>query len=207
MPCHYIVVRKPEHADHSNYMNGARLAERYRAAGVVYRGLDRNPWADLDDDAAKQRFPDEYGAYQVLWGYIPSHPIQFAATNDPRLALQLLEASNALTDGKNELAVIDMHSASVAPSIIEDDSAIEWLGWDVIGVGEWSMVRDGLLAHPQHFPNFADLVNEHGLLTAEVDPDEFRRAYDRAVEAGHAEELGEANICVRVGNLRDCLSP
>jgi hypothetical protein len=160
-----------------------------RNQGTRYRGPDRQPWDAIDDAYWAGRLPpsirgqyEEMRAKRGLWW-----PTVCSLSH----AMDLANYSEGVGGGSWE--VVGVHSpylASLGMPACPDSNVFEQCGLDVVSVGEWSLLRALIEAHPEQ-SDIEILLNEVGLIS---DPDSVQsvvRKYRSFVKAGRVEDTAE----------------
>ena len=109
----------------------------------------------------------------------------------------LLDYANR-TAARNEIIAIRSEQLDEAKGSFDTAIPIEWLGIDVVGEGEWSLIAGGLFAAPEHFQPWTRRINKNGLFDTPRAASEYERAYQTAVTSGHAEELAAPSAGLRI---------
>jgi hypothetical protein len=139
--------------------------------------------------------PDECGAREKEAASILARledtfpPFAMQVTNDLDLAREALTFSDP---GLDEL--ITVRSAKLAEHTGTRDIGslqIEWLGFDSLQLGLWSLLLQGLYIWPSEFSaDWPKRLNRHGLFATSQDALEFAKAYVAAAKpAGGVEPL------------------
>src|SRR5262245_65072313 len=95
---------------------------------------------------------------------------------DFNVTRNLLEYSNR-TAARNEIIAIRSEQLDEAKGNFDTEIPIEWLGIDVVGEGEWSLIAGGLFAAAEHFPPWIGRINKSGLFDTPQAASEYERAY------------------------------
>lgn len=172
---------------------------------ICYGGIDRMEWFDIDEEFHKRDLPS---AMEQKRQFILDQNNDFSGINvchDLDTAIELLNYSNRL-GVINELIVIQSSMLDQIKGTIElDDSLITWLGFDVVAIGYFSLLREGLFAHSSYFKEWHKLLNNHGLFSSEKIGYEYEKAYEIASQNDIVEEIPSHNLygidCIRIGHI------
>jgi len=156
---------------------------------LCYGGIDRMPWFELDEAFYRGTLPGDISRLRASLTEANEDLTGIRLCQDLRTALALLEYSNR-SETKNELIALRSDKlARVKGAMKLDNSLCTWLGYDVVSLGNWSLLRDGLFRSPASFPGWEKMINESGLL---IDPElseSIIELYEAASRAGQVEEL------------------
>lgn len=174
--------------------------------GIFYAGIDRCAWCDVHDEAYHAgKAPPEIAALadRIRGDCIDFSGIELAKDFD--VARALLEYSNRAAL-RNEIIAVRSAQLDEIKGTFDTQLPIEWLGIDVKGFGEWSLIAGGLFAAAERFQPWIRCINENGLFDTPEVASEYERAYRQAVALGHAEELAPASagspiMQIRVGRV------
>ncbi len=160
--------------------------------GIYYGGIDRMPWFEIDDQFYAGTLPEpikhkrqriEDFNYHDLSG-IPICP-------DLDMVVSLLHYSNSVYPA-NELIAIRSDGLTPFKGVVTYDPAkVEWLGYDVVALGEQSLLHDGLFAVPGAFGDWRTRINRFGLLPTLDLVEPFTAAYRAAMEREEVEDFVE----------------
>jgi hypothetical protein len=156
----WFVVRRPEVA----FETGAAVQHRLRILGdLLYQGLDRLEWWDLDELHSSGGLPaDLVPLYETL---LERKDIgRFMGAEEPGDALRLLNASEEVRS-RNE--VVCAVGARYVPEHMRP--AVEWLGYDPIYKSgtSYTLLTPVYLGRGGLFAGVAEKLNEFGLLRTE----------------------------------------
>ena len=198
----FIVVRLPQ----LNYL----VQERDVLPcldGIYYAGIDRQRWVDVfDEDYYTKKAPAELVR---LASSIKTGNRDFTGIDvcqDAELAFDLLAYANRESI-KNELVALRLPALDALKGTVETDLHVEWLGFDFVALGDWSLIAGGVFISPQHYSAWTARVNRFGLFDDPSLLTEYVQAYEQAVEAGHSEpiagpEAGFQKIAIEVGRVQ-----
>jgi hypothetical protein len=195
----FLVVRAPEENE-VVHVPPVRLVPSLN--GIFYAGIDRCEWFDLYDEdyysgAAPRRIASIAKAME-------KECVDFSGielTRDFNIARELLAYSNR-SIARNEIVAIRSSQLDEVKGTLDTDVPIEWLGLDVFGEGEWSLISYGLFASPERFGKWTGRVNASGLFDTPQDASEYERAYQTAVTLGQVEALAPPSDGFRVLQVR-----
>jgi hypothetical protein len=189
----FLVVRLPSE---NEVMPSAQVLPGVN--GIFYAGVDRCAWDDLYDEAYYMgKAPPEVAS--IAKG-MQDDCVDFSGiglARDFNVARGLLEYSNR-TAARNEIIAIRSKQLDEAKGNFDTGVPIEWLGIDVVGEGEWSLIAGGLFAAAEHFQPWIERINKSGLFDTPRAASEYERAYQTAVASGQAEELASPSAGLRI---------
>lgn len=196
-----LVLRRPEF-NRDPDARGAFTAVAPCLDGRCYGGVDRMPWFDVDEALYAGTLPPEPRA---RWTALRERGadltgLVLAGLDD---ALALLEHSNR-AGRVNEVAAVRGSRLGEVKGTLEIPVEVEWLGWDVVSLGEWSLLSVVFVV-PAAFPGWPARINPAGLLESPEEGEALVAAYREAARRGEVEELGEAVLgidFIRVGRVR-----
>ena len=123
-------------------------------------------------------------------------------------AFKLLEYSNRL-EARNELIVIRSQRLQEIKRLkaITTSQHIEWMGFDCIAIGDWSLIEAGIFRSPDYYRSWRSKINKYGLFDDAAYIPTYAAAYEEAVAKGISEPLAkESNIffkiAVEVGKIK-----
>jgi hypothetical protein len=184
----FLVVRLPE----MNFDARGRGAYSNRApklGATYYGGVFRMPWFDLDEDYYAARLPaDLAGARKTL----TNENADFTGIEicrERKLAEQILGYCNRESRRNELIAIASQALGEIKDVTIPQDIAIEWIGFDVVALGHWSLLEDGLFVAPSYFARWHEEFNHNGLFDSPDHVEEFAMNYRSAAAKGGVEEL------------------
>jgi hypothetical protein len=157
--CGFIVVRKPEFA------TTAMLKPNLHAGGKTYHGIDRLRWEDFELAYYEARLP---ASLLPIWQKLDQD-------GNDLLGLPLLkdyqEASQVLrfSAPKSEMIAVWSPELERTKGSLTCEVALNYLGMDCVGLGEWSVLLSGPYERLEHFSETVAKLNVHGLLTADAE--------------------------------------
>jgi hypothetical protein len=196
----FLVVRLPQ----LNYLPGHLVP---CVGDTCYSGVDRLSWVDVfDEDFYANRCPVAIGA---LAHTIKTANFDFTGIDlcqNISVAAKLLQYSNRIS-GRNELIAVNSLSLCPLKGVIEVDLQVDWLGYDFIRLGEWSIIAGGMFMHPSYYSNWFTRINKHGLFDDDSLLPDYLLAYEEAVTKNQSEPLGPASsslgtVAIEVGRVR-----
>ena len=182
----YLVVRLPKW----NYDAAGRGVYRKkvpRLGNVLYEGIDRMGWFDVDEDYYKGSLPEPFRSERELIKNENADLTGILVTKDLTVAQSLLDYSDR---ERNE--IISVRSPTLVQLKGEggaNQDTIHWIGYDVVDLGHWSLLSEGLFVAAQHFPTWQSILNEHGLLRRAEDATLVISNYKVAASRGGLQEL------------------
>jgi hypothetical protein len=189
----YMVVRLPA-------FNVDSWSEpRHKLGNIIYGGIERMPWFDISQGFWDQSLPENI---KSLWlavkkekDFLPG----ICITQDLNAALTLLVYSNQLKV-QNELIAIYSDELVDAKGYIEvPEQLIYWLGYDVIALPDFSILRAGIFALGTPFLPWKEYINANGLFDSLHFLDDYSQAYEQAsLENGLVEEVWRLDWIARI---------
>jgi hypothetical protein len=188
--CGFVVVRLPE-KNFDLEGRGAYPSVAPQVDGLFYGGIDRMPWFDLDEDHYGGRLPEDI---EVQWNALLQQNPDLTGIKickDLSVAAQLLQYSNRRQPW-NELIAIASPTLTSIKGIVSDCPATrQLLGYDVVSLGWWSLLRDGVFLNLPYFAAWVARLNEYGLFPEPTYLDTYVDSYYEAAREGLVEELPE----------------
>ena len=190
----FLVVRLP-HLNRDQAGRGVYPAQPPVLGTIHYGGIDRMPWFDIDEDLYAGVLPANIRqARQLIEEGNNDDFTGIKLCKDLDTALALLKHSNRL-EAANELIVIRSEKLTEIKGAIDFDmSKVSWIGYDVLILGDFSLLREGLFTLPSSFPGWEELLNQSGLFSSRALFDEYVRAYKVASLKGAIEQLPDTTV-------------
>lgn len=188
--CGFLVVRKPD-MNFDEQARGAFSSEVPKIKDLVYSGMDRMPWFDLDEDYYLEKLPQDQLEYRnkIRSTNLNSSGIKLCLDID--ITKKILAYSNQLSD-RNEIIALYADELCNDRSAIKVDEKMQFLGVDLYCPGFGSMIREGLFKSPNAFSRFADSFTEFGLLPPELNADQkYLGLYNELSEIERLEPIKE----------------
>ena len=196
-----IVVRLP----HLNYLVEGR--DRIPVLnGLYYSGVDRQRWSDVfDEDFYSKRIPE---GLQRLACAVRDSSHDFTGIDlcqDIDAARNLLQYSNRKVDA-NELIAVRSPQLKKIKGVVNIDFSAEWMGYDFVAAGEWSLIAAGVFRDPGYYSSWIPKLNRYGLFDDPALCSDYVSAYERAVAEGKSEPIapesaGLGKLAVQVGRV------
>ncbi|UTD28360.1 hypothetical protein [Bradyrhizobium sp. WD16] len=186
--CGFVVVRKPEFAANELIRPNLRLGN------LLYQGVDRLRWEDLEVAHYNRTLPT---------AMIPIFEELERENNDLsglKLLKDLSKAQRTLSLASAVSEIIGIWSVELEQIKGSQDHPLNWnfLGFDCFGLGEWSLLLEGVFAHPNLFPGLMGNLNENGLLRSEQACLELRERYLALSEEELVEPLMQSSSVTNV---------
>jgi hypothetical protein len=181
----FIVVRLPDRcvtdASRTAYQP---ISTRYGA--LRYGGVDRMRWYDVSDGFYTKRLPAALAdTFRTISD--ADHIVGFRCCRDGAEARALLTYANR-RDRANELIAVRSPTLALLFGTTASNVEIEWIGYDILSLGWWSLLHDGLFLRPALFTVWEQYLNPHGLATDSITAD-YAAAYCAAAAGGGVEPL------------------
>jgi hypothetical protein len=175
--------------------------------GCYYAGLDRLRWVDVfDEDFYTGKVAHD--VRELARGiHEANHDLTgITVCRDAEVASVLLKHANR-RGLANELIVVRSPQLDVIKGTVDINWPIEWLGYDVMGLGEWSLISNGLFIDPEYYARWVPQINRFGLFDDCSFVEEYIAAYEEAVAKGKSEPLaplesGFPRIAVELGRVK-----
>jgi hypothetical protein len=197
----FIVVRRPKF----NYSVHSR--EPIPAVNhVYYTGIDRQRWADVfDDDFYAKKTPEEI---RMLAQSIRTNARDFSGIElcpHAEAAYRLLQYSNRNGD-TNELIAVRSTELEATKGTVETELPLEWMGYDIFALGEWSLIAEGFFRNPGYYSRWAPSINRFGLFDDPSLLNQYASTYETAVAEGISEPIapksaGLGKFSIEVGRV------
>lgn len=159
---------------------------------LCYGGIDRMPWFDLDEEFYSGTLPESVNALREALSRSNDDLTGLRLCKDLTAALTLLEFDDH-SRRVNELVAVRSNMLAGIKGTVDFDTARGLsLGYDLVSLGNWSLIREGLFQSPECFGGWEQVVNEFGLLRAPAAAREYSELYEAAALAGKVEELPES---------------
>lgn len=186
--CGFLIVRIPA-LNYDLQGRGVFSATAPQLGETYYGGIFRMPWFDIEEayynrtiePVVRDTWEQVKAANQDFSG--------FAVCREFEAAKFLLQYSNRRTVQYEMIAIrsprlFDLKGRSDFPA-----SSIHWLGHDIVSLGHWSLLREGLFFAPSYFQAWTDRLTVDGLLDNSVSLEGFADDYQMAAKRRAVEEL------------------
>lgn len=163
-----------------------------RINSIYYGGIDRMAWFDLDEDFYHGVLPSNIQQARQL---IKSNNVDFTGIDlckDWALTIELLEYSNRHFLANELIAIRSELLNEIKGVAYIDTLEISWVGYDIVSLGNWSLLYAGLFTSPEYFAEWQYLVNSCGLFSSPTHCSEYIQAYRIAAGQGVVEELPDS---------------
>ncbi|NML37459.1 hypothetical protein HHL17_09670 [Chitinophaga sp. G-6-1-13] len=198
----YVIARKPMY-DFSDVIIGRnsllRIEDKY------YHGIDRLNWIDVESRFKQSAIPENLlnvytdleASEQDLTG------IKVLKKYDEAVVLMSLDEEMTL---KNEILVIASNKLNqIKGHGIATVQTITWLGYDIVLLGGWSLIRHAIFENRQMSLLKVIALNSFGLLDNEEQADDFLKQYNKLADLDSVDPLLDNSSygvdCIRVGVL------
>lgn len=164
--------------------------------GVGYRGLDRSPWAVIEDLFYSDASRPWKGWYERE--ILNSFSIDFGVPLVSRSIIHRVVEVLTKQEGVNDFDVIFVSSLSEG-NTPEDPSG--YMGMDLYFSGYGSPILEGIIKRPELFPDCKVTLNENGLLERQEDIHFYMSYYNRIACDGTIEDFmsgSPAGLCASV---------
>lgn len=193
----FLVVRLPS----DNCDSNARYslpAQPPRMDHIFYGGVDRMPWFDIDEAFYNGDLPP---ALKQLRQAIKDDNSDFSGIDLCKsldIARQLLTYSNR-DQPQNEIIVVRSAALTkIKGTVTVPKQDISQMGYDLVSLGNWSLLASGVFTRPDRFTKWKEYVNSFGLFSSSTDLLEYIAAYEAAAQAAAVEELPHSPYAIDV---------
>jgi len=186
----YLAVRIPEF-NYDEEGRGVYLKKPPKLGSVYYGGVFRMPWFDVEEDFFLGVLPKEL---VDLWKRLKKENNDFSGLHlcqNYSNATKMLAYSNR-ESVRNELIAVRSKVLSEIKNettFSEVEVNIDWLGYDIVAIGHWSLLEGGLFAAPSYFSHWTNRLNSHGLFSEDSFLEEYSNDYQRAALRNGVEAL------------------
>jgi len=178
----FIVVRCPEF----NYLIKGRDSVP-RIGDLYYSGIDRQRWVDVfDEDYYANRVPENVRALAAALIHNRRDFTGVDVCQETEVASKLLEYSNR-NRKTNELIAVRSDALAELKGVIQVDCAVNWIGYDILATGEWSLIAEGVFRNPKYYSPWVPMLNRFGLLDDYALLPKYVADYESAMAAGQSE--------------------
>jgi hypothetical protein len=200
-----LIVRLPDQ-NFDREGRGAFSAIAPKIGKTFYGGIDRMAWFDLDEDYYKKTLPDDLLKIRRSLEKDNEDFSGIKLCYDLRAAQKILAWSNREA-GKNEVIAVRSQKLDELKkkSLALDSEEIDWLGFDFVSLGHWSLLAGGMFTSPSYFLRWEEYLNEHGLMSNESILHEFARDYSAAAKKNGVEPIPDEVYgleAIEIGRIR-----
>jgi hypothetical protein len=183
-----------------------RFSEDVLEKLLKYRGIDRMPWEEVDSAFYSKSLPKGDGE---IWANMQKERRGLyggIVCRTKKEAEALLSFSNR-NQHANELCVYYSDKLSAIRGCIEIEETIEWLGYDVFSIDNWSLIANGVLCSSEFLRQWKSDLNENFLLDSADNVSKLIKDYkefaknDQFVEDIIEEPLGIDAFKIGIVNL------
>lgn len=177
-----IVLRKPEF-NFDELGRGVWPAEVFAIGKLLYSGVCRMEWFDLDEYYIREELSaDLKRLHHKVHDYGSPLPNTLRDVDEVR---RVLEFCNAKKTGQNEVAAVRGKDLDEGLGTFEAEvQSAEFLGWDVMGIGECSLIYEYVFMEDYLQRAWAPRLNPAGLLPDEQSCYELVRCCEEANQKG-----------------------
>ena len=186
----FIVVRLPP-MNKDLEGRGAYPAIAPCMGNLYYGGVDRMPWFEIDELFYKGILPDNINQARKIIHGMNRDLSGIDLCGDFELAVRLLHYSNSVYNYNELIAIRSEKLADFKSTVTLDASLVKWLGYDIVVIGEQSLLCDGLFTAPLAFQGWEKELNEYGLFRSSDVNESYVEAYNNAVKQEDVEPLGD----------------
>lgn len=181
----FIVVRLPEFCVNEGTWStypALTIANRY----LRYGGVDRMRWHDADTLFYEGSDTEFNRTYKSIQG---DGRIGLRACSDLLTARYICDSCNSLHI-TNELLFVTVNSEIESSAYVRRlDASVEFVGYDVLSFGFWSLLNEGLFRKPVNFIEYQHYLNTAGLLVDRGIVNDLARSYEEISKVGSVEPL------------------
>lgn len=200
----YMVVRLPHH--NKDYLGGRGTysADVPKMDSICYGGVERMPWFDIHEDLYSGVLPENI---KHLWLLIRDNNADLPSISivqDLDIALNLLTYSNRLKTHNELIAIRSDELIDLKGTTSISTQSISWIGYDVVALPEWSLLRAGIFHSQMPFLQWKKHVNAQGLFDSLSFIDDYVEAYYQASLENIVEETWRLDKIahIEVGRIR-----
>jgi len=177
--------------------------------GICYGGIDRMPWFDVDEQFYAGTLPEPILNARRLIQISDNNISGVKLCKELDVALMLLDNSNRFNNANELIAVRSEALARLKGVVALDPARVEWRGYDVLALGQQSLLNDGLFVVPSAFPGWRARINNFGLLPTPDLVEPYTADYQAAATRGEVEDIADigAEIEVSVPDFRYAVVP
>ena len=189
--CGYLVVRKP--SDNFDPQGRGGFSDKApKLNDVYYAGIDRMPWFDLDEEYYANTLSTDIAAIRNKIRKTDTDFTGIKVCADFKDAEHILNYVNrSVSEFRNEIISISSKSLNRSKGIVESNKTIIWYGYDIVALGNSSILIEGLFTRPDIFENYIKKLNCHGLFDDLSVFDEYVAFYKAQAALGTVIELIE----------------
>lgn len=156
-----------------------------------YRGVDREPWDIIDAAYYDRDLPSDIQQIYASIKNDPSRGFWWPTVQSRTEAAKLLAFTRTREPQAELIGIVSPYLDRVAGRAGQQDTTLLHLGFDLISVGEWSLLR-AMAESATHLPDrTAALINASGLLRRAEDADRVETSYRRMAEQGFVEAIAD----------------
>lgn len=156
---------------------------------LCYGGIDRMPWFDLDEEFYAGTLPERVALLRKSLDLSNDDLTGIRLCKDWPTAHALLAFDERSRFVNEIICVRSRKLAAIKGTVGSDVPGVRWDGYDLVSLGNWSLIREGLFRSPSAFPGWEKVLNESGLLPSPELADVYLQLYEAAARAGRVEEL------------------
>jgi hypothetical protein len=190
--CGLQVVRKPGQAVDS-LRRGAYASDPPVIRGVTYGGIDRLPWFELDDAYFTGTLP---ARMEEIWRDVHTtrDHTGLDLCRDLAVSFEVLRWSGL---DRNELIALRGRQLTDIKGVFAlPPSHVQWRGFDVVALGEFSLLAAGVFRAPNHFSRWTAQISAHGLFSTAEQLSQYVDDYNEAAAKGIVESLSDESYKV-----------
>lgn len=188
VPCGFLVVRLPQFNIDAFESDG----NPRHIGQILYHGVDRMPWFDLDQDYVSNKLPEHLFQARKAIRRECRDFTGLPLSCDVVQAREILAYSNRERI-QNELIIIGSKLLSeIKGRVVHCSQPVTRLGFDVVSLGNWSLIGSGAFVRPESFPKTVNNLSAYGLLASPDVSKEVQFEYSEAVNRGFIEDLPES---------------
>ena len=200
----YLVVRLPQY-NFDPQGRGAFRSEPPKLGTIYYGGVFRMPWFDLEEDHYFTKLPPELSRIrrQIKAQNQDFSGIEVCTQYDD--AMSVLTYSNRQAIRNELIAVRSEQLGGIKAEVLTGPAEIEWVGFDFVVIGGWSLLENGLFPAPSYFARWVGHLNANGLFDDPSILPAFLNDYQVVASKGGVEELPSPHYGVdalQIGRLR-----
>lgn len=187
--CGYVVVRRPEANSYGGAWGSHLSLPPPKIGSMVYSGVDRMQWFDVDQAIEKGEVPDDLKEVRQK-----AEQMSFAnldLVQDLGEARRLLSCSCSQGQPNEIVTVYSETVARIYGILLVDSETHRWIGWDAAPLAEFSLLAEGVYVKPSLFEAYGKELNADGLLPTRELALSYISAYRKLMKRDLVEEFSD----------------
>lgn len=159
---------------------------------LEYWGVQRRPWEEIDREFySSHSLPPSVAQMRrvIDASSADTTGLELCVSLDD--AVTMLRYSNRAKAFNELIAVHADWLRDLKGEMLIDRGTIEWLGYDIVASGSWSLIADGAFRRPVLFEGWVERLNRFGLLSDPTDWLTYATFYQTVAAQGPVEPVPE----------------